>query len=372
MADNLWTCQRYWENPATDGPTVVVERICQKKRLWQPNTASGNGDMVSPVLPVLDINTHSITIQFDYITGNTISADKRKWYVYVGEAAGNNYSYRVKVQARSTKESLEINLFQDPPTEGGELNIKNNTRMQPNTRYRVTVTFTKNAALGQTEVRYHVANLTAGIDFIPETTGVFNAVVSNALSQFDSVKVTACGEASEIGFDNLRVTYVSLAQSEGEGEQEDEGEAEGEGEHQGEGENEGETEGEGEGEALFQLLPTSSTTTHAAIGSSVKFSVSVENAQGTVSFQWYHQRMDKAFAPVGTDHHEYVIPSVTIEDAGLYYCEATDLLTSETVTSPVFTLIVSETAVPLVSTLGFAVATAFSSFVGVFLLRKRY
>lgn len=150
-ADNVWMCQPSWENDAgEDGPELTVMGETGNKYLWQNATADGKGDMVSPPLPPLNINENRITIQFDYITGNTVDTNSRKWYVYAGKGAGNNYSYRVKVQARTTKESLEINLFQDPPTEGGEVVIKDNTKMQPNMRYRIRVTFIKNAAVGKT------------------------------------------------------------------------------------------------------------------------------------------------------------------------------------------------------------------------------
>ncbi|HOJ67858.1 MAG TPA: DUF5011 domain-containing protein [Candidatus Hydrogenedentes bacterium] len=101
----------------------------------------------------------------------------------------------------------------------------------------------------------------------------------------------------------------------------------------------------------------------------VTLEVQVEGAVGTANLQWYRNLGAKAWEPIpdATDT-TLVFDPVSLEDAGLYYCEATDLVT--TVQSPQIRLIVDR-RIPAAGISGLALLSIGLAVLGARHTRKR-
>jgi len=106
------------------------------------------------------------------------------------------------------------------------------------------------------------------------------------------------------------------------------GAQEGEGVVEGEGEPEGVPEGEGELAGLAISIVGGNLVTIAA-NSSHTFETVVSGQTGTVSYQWYLETPEKAVTRLlGEEGPVYTLEHAKPSDEGLYFCEATDDLTT--------------------------------------------
>jgi len=322
--DRVWACQNSWENPTSAGPSLEVKQDGGSKYLWQAATAGGKGEMLVTGLPVLDITQQSVTVQFDFKTGSTIDSTKRKWYVFVGEAV-DGFSYRIKAQARkkSGAESIEIDFFASPIGEGGEQNFKATQAMQTNKTYRITVTFIRNAAVGTTDVLYHVVDLATSQDLVPEGMASLPGIVAANLCQFDAVKVAACDEAALTGIDNVLVTSENLNP------------------------------------------PAAPSTKWAQIGDSMCFEVPVEGATG-ISWNFTHKEGETV--ALGVTTAELCLEKLDITDSGSYWTYYDD--GSKTIHLYKVNLDVFE-ALPVAGMAGFSVLLCGLTMAGIAAVRKR-
>lgn len=84
-----------------------------------------------------------------------------------------------------------------------------------------------------------------------------------------------------------------------------------------------------------------SAYTRLEAGAALVLRVAVSGAAGPVNYEWFHDGVGKAFAPLGPNAPELVINPVGFDDAGTYYCVVSDDL-SVVQSSPAIVEVVGE------------------------------
>jgi len=111
------------------------------------------------------------------------------------------------------------------------------------------------------------------------------------------------------------------------------------------------------------------TALTAPPGGTVTFSVAVTGAVGDPAYQWERFQSTKAWEVIpGEVQPDLVLSDLQYEDAGVYRCVVSDLVT--TVTSPEFTLTV-DSGLPVSGLAGMAAVMAALAWIGLRATRRR-
>ncbi|MBI1319937.1 MAG: hypothetical protein GC168_13495 [Candidatus Hydrogenedens sp.] len=129
---------------------------------------------------------------------------------------------------------------------------------------------------------------------------------------------------------------------------------------------------EGEGEETGLVVDASGVATQTReVGGTATFSVSATGNTGSLSYQWFEGTPAKVSESIpGATASSLTLSNLALEMSGTtYYCAVTDDL--ETVNSPLFTLIVVGTPLPVAGGLGIAALSLLTAAAGARALRRK-
>jgi len=333
--DNVWTVVAPTQDAGT-GPHMLHEILDfngSKWLAWQNDDVENAIDTQlfyrAPIAaPFVLSDAETVTFSVDLVPTIISTGGRRSATFYIGSDVDNCYRFQINFRAGAA-ELLTVAAIVGGVSE--ELAYGDPTNFDD---IVVDEVYTFNATItpGATETSVDM-EFTDGVNVIESSNTVFAA--ANMLPLATNVDYFAfrARQRTYQLWDNLQLEYTAPA-------------AEGEGEGAGEG------EGEGESFTVSYGGPSSATR---SIGGSATFSVNASGNTGALDYQWFEDTPAKAADPIsGANSSTLTLSNLTLDMSGTYYCEVTD--DNETLTSPVFTLVVVGTPLPAAGLSGLLVA----------------